>query len=155
MTEDEMVGWHHQLNGHEIESIQKQKQNEERRLSQKEGRAQTPKQPPEASSPTACCPEPISPQSGFTPSDPGSAGPSSSPTQEAAHSVRSLTHTGHGWAEAWRGPLGSFRGPGLSLLALLPLTSWGNLGPPAVRAWSGEQRVQPWHSVGKATQGGK
>lgn len=31
----------------------------------KEG-AQTPKQPPEASSPTACCLEPTSPQSGFT-----------------------------------------------------------------------------------------
>ena len=75
--------------------------------------------------------EPTS-QSSFTPSDPRSAGPSSSPTREAAHSVCSLTHTGHGWAEAWRGLLGSLRGPGLSLLALLPLTSWGNLGPPAV-----------------------
>lgn len=70
-------------------------------------------------------------------SDPGLAGPSSSPHPGASHSVHSLTHTGHGWAGSWRGPLG-LRGPGLSLLLILPLTSWGTWGPrPVARAWSG------------------
>lgn len=60
-----------------------------------------------------------------------------------------------GTAEAWRGPLGGLRSPGLSPLSLLPLISWGNLAPKTVGTWFREQRVQPWHSVGKATQGGK
>lgn len=71
---------------------------------------------------------------------------SSSPNWGHSLSVCTLTPTGLVLAQArtWRGPLGSLRDPGLSILSLLPLISCGGISGP--RPWElgfGEQRVQP------------
>lgn len=57
------------------------------------------------------------------------------PDWEVQPSVCTLTPTGLTLAETWRGPLDGLRGPGLSILSLLPLISWGDLGPKAVGTW--------------------
>lgn len=72
-----------------------------------------PKQLPEASSLTVCCPEPTSPGSGFTPQTPAQQGPPAA-LPRRRHTQSTASHTGHSWAEAWCGPLGGLRGPGLS-----------------------------------------
>lgn len=59
-----------------------------------------------------------------SPQDPGSAGPSSSPTgRHSTQPAPSLTQGSPWHRQTWRGPLGGLRGPGLSILSLLPLIS--------------------------------
>lgn len=66
--------------------------------------------------------------------DPSSAGLSSFPNWEALHSVHTLTHTGLALAQRL-GMVLWVPGPGLSILSLLPLISWGDLRPKAVGTW--------------------
>lgn len=117
--------------------------------------AHKPKQPKETCSPMACCPECTAPWSCFTPWTPAQQSPPAPHLGGVTHSPHPHSHRARpGTAETRRGPRGT-SGALASLLTLLPLIRWGNLGPKAMGTPFGEQRVQPRHSVGKATRGRK
>lgn len=83
-------------------------------------------------------------------------GPAAPPTgRHSTQPAPSLTQGSPWHRQTWRGPLGGLRGPGLSILSLLPLISWGDRGPKAVGAWVWGAEGTAMERCGEATQGGK